>query len=106
MTPEMKQRIETEINKAPLTLFIKGNRDFPMCGFSARVIEVAKAVNCEYNDVNLMEDMDLMEGIAEYENWPTTPLIYVNGEFIGGCDITLEMFESGELQEALKASAA
>ncbi len=106
MTPEMKSKIETEINKAPLTIFIKGNRDFPMCGFSARVVEVANALGCEYNDVNLMEDMELMQSLAEYENWPTTPLIYVKGEFIGGCDITLEMFESGELQEMLNLDAA
>lgn len=106
MTPEMKAKIEAEIAKAPLVMFIKGNRDFPMCGFSARVIQVANALGCEYNDVNLMEDFDMMAAMVEFADWPTTPLIYVNGEFIGGCDITLEMFESGELQEMLNTAAA
>ena len=80
---------------------MKGSKDFPMCGFSARVATVLTQLGVEYVDINVLEDDDIREGIKAYANWPTIPQLYIDGDFIGGCDITLEMYQSGELKDAL-----
>lgn len=103
MTPELKDKIEAAINSKDVCLFMKGDKNFPCCGFSARVAQILNHLNVDYNDVNVLDDNDIREGIKEYSNWPTIPQLYVRGEFVGGCDIISEMFEEGELQEMLNA---
>tara|TARA_R110000868_G_scaffold190862_1_gene434851 strand:+ start:152041 stop:152352 length:312 start_codon:yes stop_codon:yes gene_type:complete len=103
MTPELKAKIDTLVNDNAVVLFMKGNADFPMCGFSARVAQILNHLNIKYVDVNILEDEEMREGIKVYSDWPTIPQLYIKGEFIGGCDIICEMFESGELQDAIAA---
>ena len=101
---EIHQRIEQIVKGHRVVLFMKGTAQFPMCGFSGRAVQVLKA--CGVQDlatVNVLEDEGIRQGIKDYANWPTIPQLYINGEFIGGSDIMMEMYESGELQQALGA---
>jgi len=96
---ETQERIKQIVDGNPVVLFMKGTAQFPMCGFSGRAIQILKAcgVNQPYT-VNVLEDPEIRQGIKEFANWPTIPQLYVNGEFVGGSDIMMEMYESGELQ--------
>lgn len=85
-----------------VVLYMKGNAQIPMCGFSAAVVQILKGLEVPFEAVDILKDMELREGIKEFTNWPTLPQLYVKGEFIGGCDIVREMYESGELQALLK----
>lgn len=96
-----KEMIETQIKSKPAFIFMKGTPNFPMCGFSARTVEVLKAANVDFGYVNILENAEVWEALKAFTNWPTSPQVFVKGEFIGGCDITCEMFESGELQKLL-----
>lgn len=96
------QRIDADVKANDLVLFMKGTPVFPQCGFSARVVQVLSHVGAPFKGVNVLEDMEIREGIKAYSNWPTIPQLYVKGEFVGGCDIVMEMFQSGELQQLLK----
>ena len=99
---EIHQRIDQIVKGHRVVLFMKGSAQFPMCGFSGRAVQVLKA--CGVQDlatVNVLEDEGIRQGIKEYANWPTIPQLYINGEFVGGSDIMMEMYESGELQRAL-----
>ena len=99
---EIHQRIDQIVKGHRVVLFMKGTAQFPMCGFSGRAVQVLKA--CGVQDlatVNVLEDEGIRQGIKEYANWPTIPQLYINGEFVGGSDIMMEMYESGELQQAL-----
>ena len=98
MTNPVFERIQTEINEAPVMLYMKGNAMFPQCGFSARVVQILTELNVPFKTVNVLEDAELREGIKQFANWPTIPQLYVKGEFVGGCDIITEMFQSGELE--------
>ncbi|MGB0785157.1 MAG: Grx4 family monothiol glutaredoxin [Alphaproteobacteria bacterium] len=98
-----KERIETEIAKSDIVLFMKGNPIFPQCGFSANTAGVLNHLGVEYHSVDVLADPDIREGIKVYTNWPTIPQVYVKGEFIGGCDIVKDMFETGELAELLQS---
>jgi len=101
---DVQQRIGELVKGHRVVLFMKGTAQFPMCGFSGRAIQVLKA--CGVSDlktVNVLEDEGIRQGIKDYANWPTIPQLYVNGEFLGGSDIMLEMYESGELQPLLSA---
>lgn len=102
MTPETKKSIEDTIANNRVTLFMKGDKMFPQCGFSALVTQVLMHMNVDFKDVNVLEDMEIREGIKEFSNWPTIPQLYVDQEFVGGCDIVKEMFEAGELQSLLQ----
>jgi monothiol glutaredoxin len=102
MTNPAFDRIEADVKSNPVVLFMKGTPVFPQCGFSARVVQVLSHVGVPFKGVNVLEDMEIREGIKAYANWPTIPQLYVKGEFVGGCDIVLEMFQSGELQSLLK----
>jgi monothiol glutaredoxin len=93
--------IKNHIDSAPVMLFMKGTPMFPQCGFSARVIQILKHANVPFKTVNVLEEPEIRDGIKEYSNWPTIPQLYVKGEFIGGCDIVTEMYQSGELQTLL-----
>ena len=98
---DVNQRIEQQLASQPVLLYMKGTPDFPQCGFSARVVAALRALETEFAYVNIFEDPEIREGLKTYSNWPTFPQLYVNGELIGGCDITVEMYESGELAQVL-----
>ena len=95
-------RIQTEITTNPVMLYMKGNAMFPQCGFSARVVQILSHMGVPFHTANVLEEPDLREGIKQFSNWPTVPQLYVQGEFVGGCDIITEMFQSGELAGLLK----
>jgi len=92
-------RLRETVAANDVVLFMKGTKNFPQCGFSAQVSQILALANVEYNDVNVLDDMDVREGIKSFTNWPTIPQLYVKGEFVGGCDIIREMYEQGELQQ-------
>ncbi len=95
-------QIKEIVSANPVVLFMKGTKQFPQCGFSARAVQILQAVGChDFVTVNVLEDEGIRQGIKEYANWPTIPQLYVKGEFLGGSDIMMEMFEAGELQAAL-----
>ena len=98
MANEVFDRIQSEINEAPVMLYMKGNAMFPQCGFSARVVQILTHMGVPFKTANVLEDMELREGIKQFSQWPTIPQLYVKGEFVGGCDIITEMFQSGELE--------
>ena len=98
---DVNQRIEQQLSTYPVLLYMKGTPDFPQCGFSARVVAVLRALEAKFASVNIFEDPEIREGLKAYSNWPTFPQLYVNGELIGGCDIAVEMYESGELADVL-----
>jgi monothiol glutaredoxin len=93
--------IQAQIDANPVLLFMKGTPMFPQCGFSARVIQILKHAGVPFKTVNVLEDQEIREGIKAFSNWPTIPQLYVKGEFVGGCDILTEMYQSGELQTLL-----
>jgi monothiol glutaredoxin len=86
-----------------VVLFMKGTKTMPQCGFSMQVAQILNHLGVDFDDVNVLEDMSVREGIKAYSNWPTIPQLYIKGEFVGGCDIVREMFQAGELQEMLTA---
>ena len=105
---DVKQRIEQLVKTNDVLLFMKGNASFPMCGFSGRAVQILKACGVDAKDiasVNVLEDDEIRQGIKDFSNWPTIPQLYVKGEFIGGSDIMMEMYESGELQQVLGTKA-
>ena len=92
-------RIKTEVESHPIVLFMKGTAQFPMCGFSSRTVQALKAAGAEnLHTINVLEEPEIRANLPRYSNWPTFPQLFIHGELIGGCDITLELFESGELQ--------
>lgn len=102
MTTDVKNRIDKMLTDHKIVLFMKGNANFPQCGFSARAISILRELNVQFETVDVLEDEDIRQGIKEYGNWPTIPQLYVNKELIGGSDIMLEMFQSGELESIVK----
>ncbi len=94
-------RIQNEITENPVMLYMKGNAMFPQCGFSARVVQILTHMGVPFQTANVLEDAALRDGIKQFSNWPTIPQLYVKGEFVGGCDIVTEMFQSGELATLL-----
>jgi monothiol glutaredoxin len=102
---DIQTRIAEEVKRNPVLLYMKGTAEEPMCGFSARAAMLLAKCGVDFADVNVLADPELREGVKIYSNWPTVPQLYVNGEFIGGCDIMVEMFQTGELQELLKPLA-
>jgi monothiol glutaredoxin len=106
MTPETKERIETLINSNKIMVFMKGTKLMPMCGFSNNVVQIINALGVPYETLNILEDEEIRQGIKEYSNWPTIPQVYINGEFIGGSDIAIELYQSGELQQMVEVALA
>jgi monothiol glutaredoxin len=96
------QQIEDTISSNDVVLYMKGTKDFPQCGFSALTVQILSNLGVNFFDVNVLSNMEIRQGIKEFSDWPTIPQLYIKGEFIGGCDIVKEMFQSGELQELLK----
>ena len=100
---DAKQRIDALVKANDIVLFMKGTALFPQCGFSSRAISILDHLGATYETVDVLQDQEIRQGIKEYSDWPTIPQLYVKGEFVGGSDIMLEMFESGELQQLLAA---
>lgn len=100
----IQERIKQDITNNKIMLFVKGEKNAPQCGFSAAVLDAFHRLNVPFEVRNVLADPELRDGIKAFSNWPTIPQIYINGEFIGGCDITLEMFKSGELQEKIESA--
>ncbi|MFK7840116.1 MAG: Grx4 family monothiol glutaredoxin [Bdellovibrionales bacterium] len=98
----MHERIQKDINENDIVLFMKGEAAFPQCGFSSLVVQVLSQLGVTFKDINVLADNELRQGIKDFSDWPTIPQIYVKGEFVGGCDIVREMYESGELQSLLE----
>lgn len=102
-TDPVKERIEADIRDNDVVLFMKGTPVFPQCGFSAAVVQILSHMGVKFKGIDVLMDPSLRQGIKDFSEWPTIPQLYVKGEFVGGCDIVREMFESGELAELLKA---
>ena len=100
----VQEKIKDQVTRNKVVLYMKGSPDFPQCGFSANAVNILRACGVEdLATVNVLEDPDIRQGIKEYANWPTIPQLYVNGEFVGGSDILMELYQSGELQQLLKS---
>ncbi len=106
MDPQLEERIKELINQSRVVLFMKGNKMFPQCGFSAHVLGIVKESGVDFETVNILADMEVRQGLKELSNWPTYPQLYVDGKLVGGCDIVNELHESGELSRILGASQA
>ncbi len=103
---DIQQTIRETVEKNRVVLFMKGTKNFPQCGFSARAVEILKRCGAEFKDVNVLADPALRQGIKDYSSWPTIPQVYIDGKFVGGSDILMEMYNSGELQKMLTSPAA
>lgn len=101
---DVMERIDQQVKNHPVVLFMKGTPQFPMCGFSSRTAEALKRCGEDFAYVNVLADPEIFQNLPRYANWPTFPQLYINGELVGGCDITLEMYASGELEKAVKAA--
>ncbi len=101
---DVNERISEQLGSHDVLLYMKGTPDFPQCGFSGQTVAALKAVGKPFSYVNIFEDQEVREGLKTYSNWPTFPQLYVKGELIGGCDIVVEMYHSGELHELLGVS--
>jgi len=98
---EVIERIKQHISTQPVVLFMKGTPDFPQCGFSAQTVAALRQAGAQFHAVNIFEDLELRDELKRFSNWPTYPQLYVNGELIGGCDIAMQMLQSGELKQLL-----
>jgi monothiol glutaredoxin len=106
MTPELKERIENLINQNKIMVFMKGTKLMPMCGFSNNVVQMLNTLGVPFETLNILDDSDIRQGIKEYSNWPTIPQVYINGEFVGGSDILIELYQKGELQQIVEVAMA
>lgn len=104
-TTEVMEKIRKEIDDNPVLLYMKGSKEAPMCGFSAQVVHVLKSYNVPFETRDVLQDWELREGIKEFANWPTIPQLYVKGQFVGGCDITMDLHRQGKLGEILQKVA-
>ena len=101
---DIQKTIQNQIEKNKIILYMKGNKQFPQCGFSARVVQILNSYNVPYETVDVLLDPEIRQGIKDYTNWPTIPQLYIAGQFVGGCDICMEMYESGELETMVKGT--
>ncbi|MEB3338510.1 MAG: Grx4 family monothiol glutaredoxin [Leptolyngbyaceae bacterium] len=106
MTPELKDRLDSVIKEHKIVVFMKGSKLMPQCGFSNNVVQILNTMGVPYQTIDVLEDYEIRQGIKEYSNWPTIPQVYVNGEFVGGSDILIELYQKGELQEMLEVALA
>jgi monothiol glutaredoxin len=102
MADQVTERIKQDITDNPVLLYMKGTPVFPQCGFSAAVVQILTTIGVKFKGIDVLSDPEIREGIKTFSQWPTIPQLYVKGEFVGGCDIIREMYESGELQDYLK----
>jgi monothiol glutaredoxin len=103
---DINERIKEQLENNPVLVYIKGTPDFPQCGFSGQTVAALKAIGRPFSYVNIFDEPEIREGLKTYSNWPTFPQLYVDGELVGGCDIIVEMYHSGELQKLLAETAA
>ena len=103
MDAQLKSRIETLVASSPVFIFMKGSKLMPQCGFSNNVVQIFHSLGVPFETFDVLSDMEIRQGIKEFSNWPTIPQVYLNGEFLGGSDIMIEMYHSGELKELLDA---
>ena len=106
MDDSTRSRIETLIGSSPIFVFMKGTKLMPQCGFSNNVVQILHSLGVSFETFDVLSDMEIRQGIKEFSSWPTIPQVYVNGEFIGGSDILIEMFNAGELKEKLEIALA
>ncbi|MEQ9354851.1 Grx4 family monothiol glutaredoxin [Coleofasciculus chthonoplastes] len=106
MTPAVKERIDQLINQDKIVVFMKGTKLMPQCGFSNNVVQILNTLGVSYATVNVLDDPEVRQGIKDYSNWPTIPQVYVNGEFIGGSDVMIELYQNGELQQMVEVALA
>lgn len=103
---DVNDRIKKQLDEYPVVLYMKGTPDFPQCGFSAKTVAALRGVEAKFAYVNILDDPEIREGLKTYSNWPTFPQLYVNGELVGGCDIAIELYESGELGQIVGEAGA
>ena len=106
MTPEVKTKIEQLLNQNKIMVFMKGSKLMHQCGFSNNVVQILNTLSVTYEAVDILAEPEIRQGIKEYSNWPTIPQIYINGEFVGGSDIAIELYQNGELQQMVEVALA
>jgi monothiol glutaredoxin len=106
MTPELQQRIQSVVSQDKIVVFMKGTKLMPQCGFSNNVVQILNSLGVPYGTVDVLDDPEIRQGIKEFSNWPTIPQVYVNGEFLGGSDILIELYQNGELQQMVEVALA
>jgi monothiol glutaredoxin len=106
MTPETKEKIDNLIQQNKIMVFMKGNKLMPQCGFSNNVVQILNTLAVPFETVDVLSDPEIRQGIKEYSNWPTIPQVYIDGEFVGGSDILIELYQKGELQQLVEVALA
>ena len=106
MTQEVNERIDNLVKQNKILVFMKGNKLMPQCGFSNNVVQILNTLGVPYETVDVLADSEIRQGIKEYSNWPTIPQVYVNGEFVGGSDVLIELYQKGELQQMVEVALA
>lgn len=106
MTPELKEKIQNLVEQNKILVFMKGTKLMPQCGFSNNVVQILNTLGVPFETVNVLDDPEIRQGIKEYSNWPTIPQVYLDGEFLGGSDILIEMYQKGELQQKVEVALA
>jgi monothiol glutaredoxin len=106
MTPELKTRIDEVVKSNKIVVFMKGSKLMPQCGFSNNTVQILNSLGAPYETVDVLQDADIRQGIKEYSNWPTIPQVYINGEFVGGSDVLIELYQQGELQQMVEVALA
>ena len=106
MIPEVKEKIDNLIEQNKIVVFMKGTKLMPQCGFSNNVVQILNSLGINFETVDILEDNEIRQGIKEYSNWPTIPQVYINGEFVGGSDIMIELYQKGELQQMVEFALA
>jgi monothiol glutaredoxin len=106
MTPELKAQLDQMTTENKVLVFMKGTKLMPMCGFSNNVVQILNILGVPFETVNVLDHDDIRQGIKEYSNWPTIPQVYINGEFVGGSDVMVELYQKGELQQMLEVALA
>jgi monothiol glutaredoxin len=106
MTPELQEQISALLKQHKIVVFMKGSKLMPQCGFSNNVVQILNSMGVPYETVDILENQEVRQGIKEYSNWPTIPQVYINGEFVGGSDILIELYQKGELQQMVEVALA
>jgi monothiol glutaredoxin len=106
MTPELKERIDNLVKQNKIVVFMKGSKLMPQCGFSNNAVQILNTLGVPYETVDVLEDYEIRQGIKEYSNWPTIPQMYIDGQFVGGSDILIELYQKGELQQMVEVALA
>jgi monothiol glutaredoxin len=106
MTPELKERIDNLVKQHKILVFMKGNKLMPQCGFSNNVVQILNTLGVPYETIDILDDQEIRQGIKEYSDWPTIPQVYINGEFVGGSDVMIQLYQKGELQQMVEVALA